>query len=132
MKHVAVILLLVVAAGCGGSGSKKKLELLDEAIIQYNQALRWGRYGDAQEYHVTRDGRLHNIDPATLETIRITGMSVQNKDVNPEVTEATITGQVSYYRTEHGTLRQAPLKQLWWYDEEGKRWLIESDPPAFK
>lgn len=127
-----VLMTVVVASGCGGAGTKKKLELLDEAILHYNQALRWGRYTDAQEYHVTRDGAHGRIDPALLGSIRITGMSVQSKDVNDEVTEATVTGEISYYRTEQGMLRQLPLNQSWWFELESRRWLIQSEPPVFK
>ena len=133
MKRLVLILvMLAAAAGCGGTGPKKKLELLDEAMLQYNQALRWGRYDDAQEYHVTRDGGHGQINPADMNVIRITGLDVQNKTVNDEVTEATVSGQINYYRTDQGKLRQQPLNQVWWYEEESKRWLLDSEPPVFK
>ncbi|MBI2969433.1 MAG: hypothetical protein HYY36_01680 [Gammaproteobacteria bacterium] len=125
-------IILVAVAGCGGSGQKKRLELLDEAIDQYTQALRWGRYLDVQEYHMTRDGERRQIDPAAMQAIRVTGVSIQNRTVNEGISEATVTGQIEFYQTDVGTVRHAPMNQTWWYEPEAKRWLLDSAPPAFQ
>ncbi|MGH8248524.1 MAG: hypothetical protein ACREUU_19065 [Gammaproteobacteria bacterium] len=135
MRHAArwvCILVLVAATGCGGAGAKRKLELLDEALIQYGQALRWGRYDDLQQYHMNRQGERTFIDQAAMQPIRVTGFSVQNKTVNDEVSEAIITGQVSFYHTDYGTLRQIPVNQTWWFEPESKRWLMDGEFPVFK
>lgn len=126
------VLVLAAATGCGGVSAKKKLELLDEALIQYSQALRWGRYEDVQQYHMNRHGERTPVDQAAMQPIRVTGISIQNKTVNEEVSEAIVTGQINFYHTNYGTLRQAPVNQTWWFEPESKRWFMDGEFPVFK
>lgn len=130
-KVLWLLLLATLLAGCD-AGNKRRLELLDLAIVRYAQALRWGRYDDAQQYHMTREGERLRIDPQTLKHIRIAGYTIQEKNMLDDLQEADVTGVIEYYHDTEGTLRQAPMQQRWWYSEESRRWFVLGGLPEFK
>jgi hypothetical protein len=122
----AAVLLL---AAC--NANSKKLETLDEAIIHYAQALRWGRYQDAQAYHLDREGERRKIDEQALEHIRITRYAIKDRTLNDDVTEADVNVVLEYFNDREGTVRKTPFRQTWWYEPEAKRWYVEGDLPEF-
>ena len=124
--------LLVVLSGCGGISNTKRMSILQDSIDIYVQSLRWARLDEAASYHVRRDGTKIEVDLAPMETVRVTGYSIKDKDVNDDYTEATVTGELNYYHTEYGTLKKIPLEQKWWFQQETGKWLLESDFPKFK
>lgn len=126
------VCLVVVLSGCGGASNKKRLSVLDDSIDRYVQALRWSRLDDAVSYHVGRDGGKAGIDLTPMEPIRITEYRIIEKIVNDDFTEATVTGELNYYHNEYGTLKKIPLRQKWWFEEESRKWYLESNFPVFK
>jgi hypothetical protein len=132
MKKGALILVaMAVLAGCGAV-NKYRLEMLDQAIVRYAQALRWGRYEDAQEFHLTREGERRKIDKEALKHIRITGYIIQEKVMKEELLEADVSGVIDYFNDSRGTVRQVPLRQTWWFEPEAKRWFVTGELPEFK
>jgi hypothetical protein len=127
-----VVLLIVILGGCSGMTNKKRVTVLQDSIDDYVQALRWGRLDDAVAYHVNRDGTRAEINLAPMEPIRVTGYHIKEKVINEDFTEATVSGELSYYHNEYGTLKKIPLRQKWWYEEESGRWFLESDFPTFE
>lgn len=123
---------ILLLAACGGSGSAKRLDTLDEAVNHYGQALRWGRYEDAEAFHMSREGQRAMFKAENLESIRITGYSVRERTLSEDLLEADVSGDYSYYSTSYGTLRHVSFQQKWWYDEEAKRWFVEGELPEFK
>jgi hypothetical protein len=130
-RFTAGIVILAALAGCGGSGVKTRITSLDTAITDYANALRWGRYEDAQKFHKNRDGKSVALDEHSMKDIRITGYSVRETVFNEESTEADVQAEFKYFLTSRGTLQTKVLPQKWWYEEESKRWLLESGLPDF-
>ena len=126
---IAFILLL---PACGGSGTAKRLETLDDAVNNYAQAMRWGRYEDAEVYHMARDGQRLKFNLDDLENIRITGYTVRDRELNKDMMGADVTGEYSYFSTSYGALRHVQFQQKWWYEEKSKRWFVEGGLPDFK
>jgi hypothetical protein len=132
MKKGALILVaMALLAGCGAV-NKHRLEMLDQAIVRYAQALRWGRYEDAQEFHLTREGERRKIDKEALKHIRITGYIIQEKVMKEELLEADVSGVIDYFNDSRGTVRQVPLRQTWWFEPEAKRWFVTGELPEFR
>lgn len=131
MKKLIPLLVIVLVTGCNDSNVKKRLSSLDEAITQYSQALRWGRYQDAQAYHLTRDDKREPIEDKQVADVRVTGFVIQETDFNDDNTEAKVKGQYQYYLTTTGALKSIPFKQDWWYKEDAKRWFVANGPPDF-
>ena len=135
MKKLIIVLLgitILSLTGCNSSGTRKKMETLEDSINQYAFALRWGRYEDAYNYHIDEQGNKAEMHLDRLEPIRVTGFHIIEKTVNAELTEAMVKGDLNYYHNEYGTLRKAPLEQTWWYREEDKKWYLKTPFPEFK
>lgn len=118
-------------AGCGAV-DKYRLEQLDQAVVRYAQALRWGRYEDAQEYHLTRDGERRKIDAEAMQHIRITGYQIQEKTMSSDLMEAEVTGAIDYFNDSRGTIQQLPMRQTWWFEPNAKRWFVTGELPDFR
>ena len=132
MNKLLGLLVLAMLAGCNGAGVKSRVKSLDEAINAYAQALRWGRYDDAQVFHMSRDGKRIALDEHTMADIRVTGYSVRETVLDEEGTTADVQAEFKYFVTNRGALQTRVLPQTWWYDEESKRWLLDSGLPDFK
>lgn len=129
-----LILTLVAAlplAGCGAM-ERHRLDQLDQAIVRYAQALRWQRYEDAQEYHMTREGERKKIDQEALAHIRISGYTIQEKVMSDDMMQADVDGVLEYFNDSRGTIRKVPMTQAWWFNPESKRWFVNGDLPQFK
>lgn len=131
MNRILVSALLVLLFGCNGAGTKTRLRSLDDAINAYAQALRWGRYDDAQQFHMTRDGERIVLDEHVMADIRVTGYSVRETVFDAEGTSAQVQAEFKYFITSRGTLQSRVVPQTWWYDEESKRWFMDSGLPDF-
>lgn len=131
MYKVLALLVLVFVTGCNGSGVKSRLTSLDRAINDYAQALRWGRYDDAQLFHMARDGNRITLDEHTMKDIRITGYSVRETNFDEEGTSAQVQAEFKFFNTSNGNLQTKVVPQTWWYEEESKRWLLDSGLPDF-
>lgn len=131
MNRSLGLLLLIVVAGCTGVGVKSRLASLDEAINAYAQALRWGRYEDAQVFHTGRDGQRIMLDEHTMKDIRVTGYSVRETVFDEDSTTAQVQAEFKFFVTNRGALQTRVLPQTWWYDKESKRWLLDSGLPDF-
>ena len=132
IRNLILILAFVAQlAGCGGM-ERHRLDQLDQALIRYAQALRWQRYEDAQEYHMTREGERKRIDQEALRHIRIAGYAIQEKNMSEDMLEADVVGVMEYYNDSRGTVQKIPFQQAWWFEPESKRWLTTGELPQFK
>ncbi len=131
MNRPVAILVLALLAGCAGTGVKSRLKSLDDAINAYAQALRWARYDDAQQFHMTRDGERIVLDEHVMANIRVTGYSVRETAFDEEGNTADVQAEFKYFITTRGTLQTKVVPQTWWYDEESRRWLLDSGLPDF-
>ncbi|MFB3101040.1 MAG: hypothetical protein ACE1ZM_06310, partial [Gammaproteobacteria bacterium] len=100
-------------------------------------ALRWARYREAISFHVTQEGKAAEVNVDYLDNFGVTSFEIISKVVVPSsekggINEAIIVAEISYFHKEQGTVRKLKLNQLWWYNPEIKRWLIETGFPEFK
>lgn len=131
-RSYKILALVMILTACGDSGIRKTVQDLDFAINDYAYALRWSRSDDAIAYHVNQDGSRPDIDISVMNAIRVTGFTIKQKDLNDDITAATVSGELDYYHNEYGTLRKIDYQQSWWYEPESKKWYLESDFPEFK
>ncbi len=131
-RNILMLLTLIAMTGCAGANLKNQADKLNTALTQYGVALRWGHYNQAISYHMNRDGEQPLVDRNHLDHYNVTAFRPIDPVVNEDGTAATIPIEIDYYDKEYGTLRNIKEIQYWWYNEESRRWLIESDFPAFK
>lgn len=132
LRNILLLFALVAMTGCAGANLKNQVDKLNTALTQYGVALRWAYYNQAISYHVNREGEQALVDRNHLEHFNVTAFRPVDPVVNEDGTEATIPVEIDYYDKEYGTLRNIKLIQYWWYNEESKRWFIESEFPVFK
>lgn len=131
-KSYIVYLILLVLTACSSTSVKHRVTELNDEISDYNVAMRWAMLDRIEAHHMGKDGEKMPLNRSTLDDIRVTDCKVQEKILNDDFTEAVVTGEVDYYRTDTGTLKKIPYTQTWWYDEKKKRWFINSDYLKFK
>ncbi len=132
LRNFLILFALIAMAGCAGANLRNQIDKLNTELTQYGVALRWAHYNRAISYHVNREGEQALVDINHLEHFNVTSFKPVDPVVNETGTAATIPVEIDYYDKEYGTLRHIKEIQYWWFDEESKRWLIESDFPAFK
>ena len=130
-KLILILAVATLLAGCK-AGDSYRVDLLDQAIVHYSQALRWQRYEDAQEYHMTHEGERKRIDQQALKHIRISGYQIEGKTMSDDLMEAEVVGTLEYFNDSRGTVQQAPMTQHWWFEPESKRWFVTGELPQFK
>ncbi|MEX2525233.1 MAG: hypothetical protein WD750_09765 [Gammaproteobacteria bacterium] len=131
LRNLIICFIAGVLAACGVADTKKVNDL-NLVIDEYVAALRWARVDDAGRFHMNRDGSRPELDTSAMDRIRVTGYKIKKKTLGENLEEAAVTAELDYYSTEHGTLKHMTLEQDWWYNEEAKRWYLESDFPTFE
>lgn len=137
LLSMVITLCVMSITGCETLSNKNQAEKLSRSVTHYGAALRWARHREAISYHVTRDEKFAEVDIDQLENFGVTSFEVLSKTIIPSaekggVTEAVIDAEMSYFHKEQGTVRKLKLSQIWWYNAEIKRWLIETEFPEFK
>ena len=137
LVSIVMVTCLVLVSGCAAVKAKSQADKLDRTVKEYASSLRWSLYREAISFHVSRDGKFAEVDIDQLESIAVTDFDIISKTIIPSseeggVNEAIIEAEVSYYHKSQGILREMSLSQIWWYNEEFKAWMIESDFPEFK
>ena len=127
-----IAFLILLLAACASPVSRKRGQDLTTAIDRYAAALRWSRIDEARDYHVDREGVGLEQDLSFMDSIRVTGHKIRERIIDRDISEATVTGEFSYYNEDYGTLKTIPFTQQWWYQEDVKKWFIESPFPEFK
>lgn len=127
------VLLVVLLGGCAAMGSQKKMNTLHDATNAYRILLRWGQYEDATKYILFRPGhegpKALNLEP--LKSIRLASYDIVDQIVSTDETEATLKVVMTYYHEESNVLHTLRDVQHWWYNEEQKRWYLDSAFPDF-
>ena len=131
-KSYLLCLILLLFCACSSTSIKHRVTELDDEISDYNVAMRWAMLDRIEAHHMGKDGEKMPMDRSSLDEIRVTDCKVQEKNLNGDVTEAVVKGEIDYYRTDTGTLKKLPYSQNWWYNEKMKRWFIDSDYLKFK
>lgn len=137
LLSIFMTLCVISISGCETLDAKNQLDRLERSLTQYGAALRWERHREAISFHIVRDGKTAEVDLGHLEKFSVTSFDIVSKVVVPSsekdgVNEAVIVAEMSYFHKEQGTIRKLKLNQIWWYNKEIKRWLVETDFPEFK
>ncbi len=137
LVSIVVVMCVMSVSGCGALEAKNQADKFERSLTQYGAALRWGRLREAISFHVTQDGKVAAVNLEHLENFGVTSFDILSKVIIPNsekngVDEAAIVAEMSYFHKEQGTIRKSKLNQIWWYNAEIKRWLVETEFPEFK
>ncbi|MCG8379730.1 MAG: hypothetical protein MI865_09685 [Proteobacteria bacterium] len=129
---ITIVFVVIFLSACNQYKVKKKIQNLDAAITSYDVALRWAKYQDAYNYHVSPNGTQPPARLDYLENISIAGVNVLEKTINEDHTEAYVKTEISYFLKTEGTVRKIKLDQTWWVNEDTSQWFIDGEFPEFK
>ena len=102
----------------------------DEILNRYASTIRWGEFERAVQFqdpaHRTPlDGAwLKNIHVATYNTLFL------NDNPNSNIVEQSV--EIRYFIEPDGVEKTITDRQIWRFDEDLGKWLLESDLPAFR
>jgi len=129
---MAVLLLSVGLAGCGTVQNKNRAMAMDDSLKTYEKLIRWGEFRAAANYIVFREKEPKPFDFEFLEHVRVTAYQVTDRIISPDELEITIRASLEYYHDESNRVFSLRDVQIWWYDEELKRWFLDSELPDFR
>lgn len=130
-KLVMGFLLVELLTGCAQIQSKEKQFKLNETTKVYGSAIRWGQFNDAADFIAIRNSVPQGVDRALLKNIRVTSYDIADVDLSEDGLEALLTVSITYYHTNSGIINTITDRQMWWYSEELKGWLLDGSLPDF-
>lgn len=125
-----MLLILAVLQACGGRMGKK--QNLDHTLYQYAKVMRWADYDQAANF--INPKAEENVKPTELELNRFKQFGVSSyvpRPILPGPDENSVVQTVELKLYNIHTKREKVVvdRQLWRYDDEQKRWFLESGLP---
>ena len=102
----------------------------DETLNQYASAIRWGVMEKALEFqnpaHRTR------IDEAWMKNIHVSSYDTiyTKSDSGSNILEQTV--KIHYYIEPDGVDKTITDRQVWRYDDDQGKWMLDTALPAFR
>ncbi|NEV62723.1 hypothetical protein [Thiorhodococcus minor] len=126
------LLLAATLPACGSVKKDKMAVTLQNATNGYRSALRWGYYENAYGF-VDPEKRKDRDLPANLEGIRLTGYDVVQAPIAKKDSDTAMQiVNIEYLHEDRQVVKKLTDRQVWRYDEEAKKWWLESGLPTFE
>ncbi|MGR8919304.1 MAG: hypothetical protein ACU85V_06780 [Gammaproteobacteria bacterium] len=134
MRATLVLVCALTLAACSGMPSVKResrSNKFEAAVKTYTKLMRWGYFDEAAKYVRSRDGAPIEVDLARISSFRVSAYRNVSQLMADSGEEGRVVAMIDYYQIDSGVIRTLRDEQLWWYDEETKRWHLGSPLPAF-
>jgi hypothetical protein len=120
-----------VLGGCATDKMRSKTTLLDETLQSYAATIRWGEV--AQALNFVEPKALAEHPPSQLELDRFRQVRITGYNEQPVVPvsedEMHQTVQIELVNVNTQSVRSVIDRQVWKYDEAGKRWWLTTGLP---
>jgi hypothetical protein len=102
----------------------------DETLSQYASAIRWGNYEKAVGFQ--NPARRTRLDEAWLKNIHVATYDTLflKAETNSKILEQTV--EIRYFNEQAGVEKTITDHQVWHFDEDRDKWMLETDLPAFR
>ena len=134
--HAHRIFILTLAAlllcACAAVDKSKKSITLDQALRNYETAIRWAEFKAADSMRRLEGDAHYTPSPDTLKRIRVTSYETANMSAFEDNTIVNIRVEIVYYNEDSMKLVTLTDNQIWKYDPEIKSWYITTPLPAFR
>lgn len=128
LKNSAVFcLVFTLLTGCSHDIG---LMRQDETLTGYESAIRWGQWEKAASYQARRPRPEQRLD--RLRGYQITGYQIRYRHSEEPSALLFQTVELRYLRPNELTERSAVTEEMWRYDNDKERWLLESDLPELR
>lgn len=128
---VAALLAVTACSRAPVVGKQGRANAFNEAATNYGKMLRWGYFDEAAAFRRLRDGETPASDLQRLARYRITAYDVKSQLIADTGRSGRVLALIEYYDVDSGVLHTLRDEQSWWFDDETKRWYLESDLPGF-
>lgn len=122
--------LALVMASLAGCSHDIGLMRQDETLTGYESAIRWGLWEKAASYQVRRPRPEQRLD--RLNGYKVTGYQVRYRHSEEPSALLFQTVEIRYLRPDELTERSMVEEEMWRYDDDKERWMLETDLPEPK
>jgi hypothetical protein len=128
MRRTAALAVLLpfLAAGCA-SVTQRKLnpEGLREAVVKFNDAVRWRDYQQAALWVSAVQQEAYWRQTEDLrDDVRIVDYQIQRVDYDANTASGLVTLRYRFYKVQNPQLQFKNVQQRWQYDEQEANWRI--------
>lgn len=130
MRKCTLILLLgffLLLGGC--AGANKKTRNFESTMRAYEQVIRWGDLGKANDFLKEPD-EFSTERYEKLKKIQINGYRVLSRTPTSEGINQVV--EIKYTKDASVVVRTITDAQKWIYDKDEERWYLASKIPKFK
>ncbi len=132
-KVLSLSLSLMLLSGCVTEKVKqqKKADSLESTLYHYSSAIRWGYFDEAYSFRKYEKGE-YPKPPKNLANVRVTAYDVLHPPTLMVEDVAVQLVEIRYYLIDSQRVRTMREKEVWIYDEDARRWYLDSPIPEFK
>jgi hypothetical protein len=126
-QTVALVLLVpLLAAGCAGVTQRKMNEEgLREAVVKFNDALRWRDYQHAILWVASpQQEDFWRQTEVLQDNVRIVDYQIQRLQVDANTASGSVTLRYRFYKLQNPQLQSQNVQQRWQYLEQETNWRI--------
>jgi hypothetical protein len=131
-RILAIIILVLLAAGCGTLTQYRKMEQLSETTRAYEQAIRWSEFDYAMIFLEPSEREKNPPDESFYKRIKVTAYKIKKTAFSEDETQAIQVVEISYYKIDNVIVKSFSDHQLWEWDTKDRRWYLKSGLPDFK
>ena len=129
MRLAITPLLLFSLTGCQTLSEKRQTALLEDALRQYEAALRWGSMQQAQSF---ASANVAKFSPAHSEDLRIIHYEVVQGPTQVSDDKALQAVVIQYVHQSNQSVKELLDQQVWHYEVDTAKWTRQSPLPAFQ
>lgn len=127
--RILIILLMLVPIGCAGLSSERRK--FEQTLYHYAGAVRWGDIEQILGFHAP--ARIAERPPESIELerwrqLRVTGYRPRGQEPQPDGTVVQYA-QIEFMSVHTQSTFAVVDREVWRYDEQAKRWWLESGLP---
>ena len=120
---IITVLLFLLTSGCQTFQQADQKTLLDEALRDYMQYLRWQDFYDAATFMVKENRAAFLEDFSGKEGLNITDLTLVNLEPTANPNEYQVVLRLEYFLLPSNTVRTKDIHQTW---------VLFLDPSSFK
>ena len=125
-------MVALLLSACTAVGDSKKAITLDQALRNYETAIRWVEFKAADSMRRLEGNADYTPSPDTLKHIRVTSYETVNMTAFDDNSIMNIQVEIVYYNDDTMKLLTLTDNQVWKYDPDIKSWYITTPLPAFR
>ena len=127
---IFIVLLFFSLSGCGFLPNQYKRDEYRRTMFDYDTFMRLSDFNTACQY-VDPEILQHEDCLKRYENLKVTQYNLLLTKPSKDQNEVTQRVEVEYHFLDSVVVKKIKFEQLWGYQEDSKRWLLQTEPPDF-